>query len=77
MILEEETHRLLGPRFEGDKEKDCGLIEPVYQECLGLELARQGIEFLAQEEISLTTEPEPGRLLLFRVFRVFRGCGCL
>jgi GxxExxY protein len=29
-------------------------VEPVYQECLELELADQGVEFLAQKEIGLS-----------------------
>ena len=54
LILEEETHRVLGACFEVYKEKGCGFVEPVYQECLELELASQGIEFLAQQEIGLS-----------------------
>lgn len=54
LILEQETHRILGACFEVYKEKGCGFIEPVYQECLELELAIQGIEFLAQQEIGLS-----------------------
>ena len=52
LILEGETHRILGACFEVYKEKGCGFVEPVYQACLELELASQGIEFLAQQEIS-------------------------
>jgi GxxExxY protein len=51
LILEQETHRILEARFEGYKEKGCGFVQPVYQECLELELASQGIESLAQQEI--------------------------
>ena len=54
LILEQETHRILGACFEVYKEKGCGFVEPVYQECLELELASQGIEFLAQKEIGLS-----------------------
>jgi GxxExxY protein len=60
LILEQETHRILGACFEVYKEKGCGFVEPVYQECLELELASQGIEFLAQQEIGLSYK---GRLL--------------
>jgi GxxExxY protein len=61
LILEQETHRILGACFEVDKEKGCGFVEPVYQECLELELASQGIEFLAQEEIGLSYKGRPLR----------------
>ena len=61
LILEGETHRILGACFEVYKEKGCGFVEPVYQACLELELASQGIEFLAQQEISLTYKGRPLR----------------
>ena len=54
LILEKETHRILGACFEVYKEKGCGFVEPVYQECLELELAIQAIEFLAQKELGLS-----------------------
>jgi len=59
LILEAETHRILGACFEVYKEKGCGFVEPVYQECLELELASQGIEFLAQKEIALSYKGQP------------------
>lgn len=60
LILEQETRRILGACFEVYREKGCGFVEPVYQECLELELASQSIEFLAQKEIGLCYK---GRLL--------------
>jgi GxxExxY protein len=48
LILEQETHRILGACFEVYKDKGSGFVEPVYQECLELELASRGVEFLAQ-----------------------------
>jgi GxxExxY protein len=59
LILEQETYRILGASFEVYKEKGCGFVEPVYQECLELELASQGIEFLAQQEIGLSYKGRP------------------
>ena len=63
LILEEETRRILGACFEVYKEKGCGFVEPVYQECLEecleLELASQGLEFLAQKEIGLSDKGRP------------------
>jgi GxxExxY protein len=61
LILEQETHRILGACFEVYKEKGCGFVEPVYQECLELELVSQGIEFLAQQEIGLSYKGRPLR----------------
>jgi GxxExxY protein len=61
LFLGEETYRILGACFEVYKEKGCGFVEPVYPECLELELARQGVEFLAQKEISLSYKGQPLR----------------
>lgn len=60
LIHEEETRRILGACFEVYREKGCGFVEPVYQECLEFELTDQGIEFLAQKEIGLSYK---GRVL--------------
>ena len=59
LILEQETHRILGACFEVYKEKGCGFVEPVYQECLEMELASQAIEFVAQKEIGLSYKGRP------------------
>ena len=42
LILEAETHRILGACFEVYKEKGCGFVEPVYQECLWSEAILDG-----------------------------------
>ncbi len=34
-------------------EMGCGFLEPVYQECLEIELGLQGIPFVAQDELLL------------------------
>lgn len=54
LLLEEETYRILGACFEVYKDKGCGFLEPVYQECLEIELEDQGIPFKAQAPIPLT-----------------------
>jgi GxxExxY protein len=61
LILEPETYRILVAGFEVYKEKGCGFVEPVYQEGLELELASQGIEFLAQQEMGLSDKGRPFR----------------
>ena len=61
LILEEETHRILGACFEVYKENGCGFVEPVYQECLELEMLSQGTHFLAQQEIGLSYKGRPLR----------------
>lgn len=49
----DETYKIIGACFEVYKEKGCGFLEPVYQECLELEFALQGIPFAAQKSLPL------------------------
>ena len=53
LLHKEESYRIIGACFEVYKQKGCGFTEPLYQECLGLELALQSIPFVAQPEIQL------------------------
>jgi GxxExxY protein len=59
LIHEEETYRILGACFEVYKEKGCGFLEAVFQECLEMELGFQGIPFVAQPELALTYKGRP------------------
>lgn len=54
LLLEDETYLLRGACFEVYRDKGAGFLEAVYQECLELELTRQGIPFLAQQELRLS-----------------------
>jgi GxxExxY protein len=54
ILYQEESYRIMGACFEVYKLMGCGFLEPVYQECLELELARQDIPFKAQTELMLT-----------------------
>ena len=54
IIYKEESYRIMGACFEAYKEKGPGFVEPVYQECLEIERALQGIPFVAQAELELT-----------------------
>lgn len=49
----EETHALLGACFEVYKEKGCGFLEAVFQECMELELADRRIPFVMQPRLKL------------------------
>lgn len=53
LIYEDESYRILGACFEVYREMGAGFTEPVYQECLELELSLQGISFRAQPELAL------------------------
>jgi GxxExxY protein len=56
----EETHALLGACFEVYKNKGCGFLEAVFQECLELELSDRQIPFQAHPQLRLEYK---GRLL--------------
>lgn len=59
LVHEQETYRILGACFEVYKEKGCGFLEAVFQECLSLELEFQGIPFVAQPELALSYKGRP------------------
>lgn len=54
LVLGEETHALLGACFEVYKDKGCGFLEAVFQECLEFELQDRRIPFVAQPPLRLT-----------------------
>ena len=41
IIYREESYAIMGACFEVYKEKGCGFLESVYQECLSIEFALQ------------------------------------
>jgi GxxExxY protein len=54
LLYEQETYAIRGACFEVYKEKGSGFLEPVYQECLEIELEMQDIPFAAQPELALS-----------------------
>jgi GxxExxY protein len=65
IVYKDESYRIMGACFEVYKDKGCGFLELVYQECLELELQSQGIVFVAHPELSLTYK----RSLLKQTYR--------
>jgi GxxExxY protein len=59
IIYKEESYRIMGACFEVYKEKGCGFVEPVYQECLEMELGLQGILFQPQVGLALAYKGRP------------------
>ena len=53
IIFREESYAIVGACFEVYKEKGCGFLEPVYQECLELEFNLQKIPFIAHSPLPL------------------------
>ena len=54
LVYEEETYKILGACFEVYKEKGCGFLEAVYQECLEIEFEIQQFLFHSRSELQLT-----------------------
>jgi GxxExxY protein len=53
LIFEKETYSIIGACFEVYREKGCGFVESVYQECLEIELRLRGIPFVAQKPLAI------------------------
>jgi len=59
LIYGELSFKIRGAIFEVYKEKGCGFLEEVYQECLEIELGIQGIPFSAQYPLKLSYKDRP------------------
>ena len=53
LIYEDLTYQIRGALFEVYKDKGCGFLEDVYQECLEIEFELQKIPFTAQPLLGL------------------------
>ena len=60
-MYREESYSIVGACFEVYREKGCGFLEAVYQECLEIELALRNVPFKAQAELSLSYKGKPLR----------------
>ena len=56
LIFKEETYAIIGACFQVYKDKGCGFLEPVYQECMEIELNYRKIH----------ARPKPPLLLTYR-----------
>ena len=61
LIFKKECYQIIGACFEVYTDKGCGFLEPVFQECLELEFALQGLPAQAQVPISLQYKGRPWR----------------
>src|SRR2546426_5090986 len=61
LLFNEESYKIIGACFEVYREKGCGFLEPVYQECMEIELRLQGIPFVAQKPLPLEYKGTPLR----------------
>ena len=59
LVYREECYKIIGACFEVYREKGCGFLESVFQECLALEFWLQGIPFDAQRSLRLEYKGQP------------------
>ncbi|MGH9947074.1 MAG: GxxExxY protein [Pyrinomonadaceae bacterium] len=53
LIYKDESFAIIGACFEVYKDKGCGFVEPVYQECLEIEFEFRRIPFETQARMDL------------------------
>jgi len=53
LIYKDESYTIIGACFAVSKDKGCGFLEPVYHECLEIELEFQRIPFLSKRPQTL------------------------
>ena len=70
LIYPDESYAIRGAIYEVYREKGCGFLEAVYQECLERELSRRSVPFKARVPIGLLYKGEPLALEL----RAFVDC---
>src|SRR6266516_7636140 len=61
LLFKEESYNIVGACFEVYRDKGCGFLEPVYQECMEIELRLQGIPFVSQQPLTLEYKGYPLR----------------
>ena len=54
IIYRKESYPIIGACFEVYNQKGCGFLEPVYQECLGIEFEYQRIPAIAKSLLALS-----------------------
>jgi len=55
LIYKAESYAIIGACFEVYKDKGCGFVEPVYQECLAIEFEHRGIPLLLNPSLTFIT----------------------
>jgi len=59
LILKDEVYAIVGAAMEVHREKGFGFTEPVYQECMEMELSVRKIPALAQKEMPISYKGRP------------------
>ena len=53
ILYKEESYQIVGACFEVYREKGCGFLETVYQECMEIELRLQGVPYVPKKPLAL------------------------
>ena len=53
ILYKEESYKIVGACFEVYREKGCGFLEAVYQECIEIELRLQGVPYVPKKPLAL------------------------
>lgn len=53
IIFKDESYKIVGACFEVYRDKGCGFLEAVYQECMEIELGCQKIPFIPKKKLQL------------------------
>jgi len=61
ILFGEESYAIVGACIEVYREKGCGFLEAVYQECVEIELGLQWIPFVPQKPLALDYKGKPLR----------------
>ena len=59
ILFKDEAYKIFGACFEVYNKQGCGFVEPVYQECLEIELGLQGIPYHSQPRLQLSYKDHP------------------
>jgi GxxExxY protein len=59
IIYKAESYAIMGACFEVYKEKGCGFLEAVYQECLEIEFGLQNLPAVPQPKLELSYKGRP------------------
>jgi GxxExxY protein len=59
LLFRDESYKIIGACFEVHREKGCGFLESVYQECLEIELRLRGVPFVTQRPLALEYKGTP------------------
>jgi GxxExxY protein len=71
IVYQEDSYKIMGACIEVYKEMGCGFLEAVYQECLEMEFALQGMSYRPQAQLALSYKGRPLKQVYIPDFVLF------